>query len=206
MVHLSAPLLVLALALAGCAGSEVFSGSEAGDPTPATATVVPTGTTMQLRLNERLGSSVSNRGDSFTATVADDVVAETGRVAIPAGATAYGTVTGVNRSENVGDQAAIRLSFDRIAVNGESYPFSAEVVQADVETQGRGIDDDDAAIGAAAGAALGLVLEGDILGALTGGALGAGAGTAVSLGTDEANAVLPAGTVMTVRTEGQISL
>ena len=205
MIRLSTPLLALAL-LAGCAGSEVLSGSDAGDPTPATADAIPTGTTMQLRLNERLGTTVSGRGDSFTATVADAVRAETGRVAIPAGATAYGTVTGVNPSENVGDQAAIRLSFDRIEVDGQSYPFSAEVVRADVETQGRGVDASDSAIGAAAGAALGLILEGDILGTLTGGALGAGAGTAVSLGTDDANAVLPAGTVMTVRTEGRIDL
>ena len=192
--------------LTGCRGAEVLSDS---DPIqqPATADVVPEGTVMDLRLNDRLGTEISRVGEAFTATLADPVTAETGRVAIPAGATVYGTVTGIDGSEGVGDQAAIRLDFDRLEANGQGYDFSAEIVETGVETDR---DDDiigeETAIGAGAGAALGLILEGDLLAALLGGALGAGAGTAISLGTGDVDAVLPSGTMMTVQTEQRIAL
>jgi hypothetical protein len=96
---------------------------------------------------------------------------------------------------------------DRLEAGGQSYDFSADILETGVETDR---DDDiigeETAIGAGAGAALGLILEGDLLGTLIGGALGAGAGTAVSLGTGDVDAVLPAGTGMTVQTAQRIDL
>jgi hypothetical protein len=199
-------LLSLCLLLVGCRGADVLSDS---DPIqqPATADVVPDGTVMDLRLNDRLGTEISRVGESFTATVADPVTAETGRVAVPAGAMVYGTVTGIDVSDGVGDQAAIRLDFDRLEAGSQSYDFSAEVIGTGVQTdRDDDIIGDETAIGAGAGAALGLILEGDLLGTLIGGALGAGAGTAISLGTGDVDAVLPSGTMMTVQTEQRIDL
>jgi hypothetical protein len=199
-------LCLLPVVLLGCRGSDVLTDSAAIEQ-PATANVVPEGTVMELSLNDRLGTEISRVGETFTATVADPVTAETGNVAVPAGATVYGTVTGIDESDNIGDQAAIRLDFDRLEAGGQSYDFSADILETGVETDR---DDDiigeETAIGAGAGAALGLILEGDLLGTLIGGALGAGAGTAVSLGTGDVDAVLPAGTGMTVQTTQRIDL
>lgn len=199
-------LCLLPLVLIGCRGADVLSDSEAIEQ-PATSDMVPEGTVMDLTLNERLGTEVSRVGETFTASVADPVTAETGRVAVPAGAMVYGTVTGIDESESVGDQAAIRLDFDRLEANGQSYDFSADILETGAETQrDDGVIGEETAIGAGAGAALGLILEGDLLGTLIGGALGAGAGTAVSLGTGDVDAVLPEGTSMTVQTAQQIDL
>jgi hypothetical protein len=199
-------LCLLPLVFIGCRGSDVLTDSAAIEQ-PATSDVVPEGTVMELALNERLGTGISRVGETFTATVADPVTAETGRVAVPAGATVYGTVTGIDESDNVGDQAAIRLDFDRLEAGGQSYDFSADIIETGVETQrGDDVVGEETAIGAGAGAALGLILEGDLLGTLIGGALGAGAGTAISLGTGDVDAVLPEGTSMTVQTEQRIDL
>jgi hypothetical protein len=46
---------------------------------------------------------------------------------------------------------------------------------------------------------LGAIVGGDVQGALTGAALGAGAGTVISLGTSNQQAVLEAGSVLTLR-------
>ena len=199
-------LCLLPLVLLGCRGSDVLSDSPAIEQ-PATSNVVPEGTVMDLALNERLGTGISRVGETFTATVADPVTAETGRIAVPVGATVYGTVTGIDESDSVGDQAAIRLDFDRLEAGGQSYDFSADIIETGAETQrDDSVIGEETAIGAGAGAALGLILEGDLLGTLIGGALGAGAGTAISLGTGDVDAVLPEGTSMTVQTAQRIDL
>jgi hypothetical protein len=198
--------LALSFALTGCRNTGVLSASDAADATPATADAVPAGTPMTLRLNETLGTEVSDVGDTFTASVAEDLVAETGRVAIPAGTTVYGSVTGLQRSDNVGEQAAIRLAFDRINVGGTTYDFGAEVTDASSERDREGSLAGDAGKGAAAGAVLGLVLGGDLEDAIKGAVLGAGVGTVISLGTGDVDAVLPSGTRMTVRTSQRLDL
>jgi hypothetical protein len=62
-------------------------------------------------------------------------------------------------------------------------------------------------VGAAAGAVLGAVLSGgEIDDILKGGLIGAAAGTVISLGTSSAEAVLPAGTRMTLQTTRTVAL
>ena len=64
-----------------------------------------------------------------------------------------------------------------------------------------------AGIGAAAGAVLGAVIGGgDVSKILGGAAIGAAAGTVISLGTGEVDAVLPAGSKMTLQTTQQVTL
>ena len=52
---------------------------------------LPAGTSFAVRLDQDLGSKISQSGDSFTATVADDVIVN-GQTVIPRGARADGTV------------------------------------------------------------------------------------------------------------------
>ncbi|MGC2195223.1 MAG: hypothetical protein WA628_11160, partial [Terriglobales bacterium] len=53
--------------------------------------VVPTGTVITVRLGEALSSKTSEAGQTFTATLVNPIEVE-GKTAIPAGATATGTV------------------------------------------------------------------------------------------------------------------
>ncbi|MGH7664574.1 MAG: YMGG-like glycine zipper-containing protein [Gemmatimonadaceae bacterium] len=199
------------VAATGCSRqASVQSGVEAQPQvTPVTTTALPAGAAITVRLNEALGTESSEVGDEFTATVASDVRTRDGGLVVPAGAMVYGKVTGLDDSDQVGDDAYIRLDFDRIAFNGESYPFEAQVKATELESQGDTRQEtlQKAGIGAAAGAVLGAVVgDVELDDILIGAAVGAAAGTIISLGAGDVEAVLPAGSTMQLQTTQMVSL
>lgn len=198
-----------AVLLGGCRTAAVETGPGPGpaQPAPPTADALPAGTLLRVRLDQTLSTDDSRVGQRFRTTVTESVVARNGQVVVPAGSVISGTVTGLDPSERLGDQAAIRLDFDRLDIGNRTYPYSADVVEADVRTTGEvSRAAERAAIGAIAGAALGAIIGGDLAATLIGGALGAGAGTIISLGFGDVDAELPEGTEMTLRTDRSIPL
>ena len=207
------PALALAVGAAACSRSTTVEsagdiGSVAPAASPRNARNLPAGTDLRVRLDQQIGTNSSRVGDEFTATVTQDVVAQNGRVAVPAGSTIYGHITGLHTSQQSGDPAAIRVDFDRIAVNGENYPFTARVSATNLKMERSNNDAiQKAGIGAAAGAVLGAIIgEGDLKKILIGGAIGAAAGTVISLGTGDVQGVLPAGTEMTLQSTQAVAL
>lgn len=195
-----------ALAATGACATrtQVQAAGEVGPATPLSANYLPSGTTMSASLDQSLGTSMSHEGDRFTATVTSPVYAQNGAVAIPAGTKLYGHVTGVHTSSIPTQESVIRLDFDNIALGGYSYPFDASVSNVQVENQPANASTSSvtrgAVTGAAAGAVLGAVISGGELSRiLEGGLLGAAAGSVISLGTGTTEAVIPAGSVFTVR-------
>lgn len=178
--------------------------------TAVDARSLPSGTVLQARLDNEIGTKVSKVGDTFSATVENDVVAQNGQVVVPSGARIYGKVTGLDNSDHVGEPAAIKVDFERLNMRGASYPFEGKVTATQLETRGADTRNETlkkAGIGAAAGAVLGGILSGgDLDKIILGGALGAAAGTVISLGTGEVEAVLPAGTRMTLQTTRTVAL
>ena len=197
---------------AGCQRTATVESTGAVSPSvslPADARSIPSGTVLTLRLNDRLGTQNSKVGDPFTAVVATDLRAQNGALVVPSGSVVHGSVTGLKNSDNASEQAAIRLDFDRININGRDYPFEARIEQANVKRQGDSRNETlkKAGIGAAAGAVLGAIIGDGALGKIVGGAaVGAAAGTVVSLGLGDVEAELPAGTEMTVSTTNTIAL
>ena len=179
-------------------------------PQPRTETLaVPTGTTFAIRLDETIATDRNAPGDPFTATLADPIVGADGSVLIPAGATVRGRVTAVDKSDNIGDMAVIKLAFETISFNGRSYPLQATVVEANPERRTRTTAKESAAkvaVGAAAGALLGQVLGKNTESTLKGAAVGAAAGTAIAMGTADVDAVLPAGSRMVIRLDAPIEV
>ncbi|HEY8485562.1 MAG TPA: TrbI/VirB10 family protein [Longimicrobiales bacterium] len=178
-------------------------------PQPTTR-VVPAGTTFAVRLDQTLSTDKNQPGDPFTATVTDPVVdANDGTVLIPAGATVRGRVTAVNKSGHIGETAVIKVAFESISFNGQSYPLEATVVEAKPERRTRTSGKEQAAkvaAGAAAGAILGKVLGKDTEDAVKGAVIGAAAGTAVAMGTADVDAVLAAGSRMVIRTDTPVEV
>lgn len=204
--------LVAGLLLAGCARQARVesAGDVAISSSPADSRSLPSGTTLDVKLDNEIGTKSSKVGDTFTATVANAVVAQNGTTAVPAGSKVYGKITGLDNSERVGDVAAIRIDFERIEVNGTSHPLYAKVTATNLETRGADTRNETlkkAGVGAAAGAVLGAILSGgDLDKILLGGAIGAAAGTVISLGTGDVEGVLPAGTAMTLQTTRTVGL
>ncbi len=189
--------------------STVSSGGDVALPsTPVNASTLPTGSTVTVTLDQQVGTKNSKVGDTFSATVVDAIVASNGQTVVPAGSKVYGKVTGLQDSDNATQKAAIRLDFERINVNGVERPFEANITATNVETSGNDTRNETlkkAGIGAAAGAVLGAVLGGgDVSKIIGGAAIGAAAGTVISLGGGEVDAVLPAGSKMTLQTTQQV--
>jgi hypothetical protein len=138
------------------------------------------------------------------------VVAQNGATVVPSGARIHGRVTGLDNSDHAGEPAAIKVEFDRISMRGTSYPFNAKVTATNLQTRVGDTRSETlrkAGVGAAAGAVLGAVLSGgDLEKILLGGALGAAAGTVISLGGGDVEAVLPAGTRMTLQATQTVAL
>ncbi len=204
-------VIVAGLVLAGCARqTRLESTGDVAINAPVNARSLPSGSVVEARLDREIGTKVSRVGDGFTASVENEIVAQNGAVVVPAGAKIYGKVTGLKSSGNAGEQAAISIDFDRIVMQGQSYPFSAKVTATNLETRGGASREETlkkAGIGAAAGAVLGAVVSGgDLDKILIGGALGAAAGTVISLGTGNVEGVLPAGTLMKLQTTQTIAL
>src|SRR5687768_1179739 len=204
--------LAAIVATTACAArsTTVESTGEVATATPVSASSLPTGSVVAVTLDQPVGTKTSKVGDTFSATVTEAIVASNGQTVVPAGSKVYGKVTGLQDSDNVGQKAAIRLDFERININGVERPFEANITTTqlqEVKEESRNETLKKAGIGAAAGAVLGAVLGGgDVSKILGGAAIGAAAGTVISLGGGDVEAVLPAGSKMTLQTTQQVTL
>jgi hypothetical protein len=196
-----------ALAACGASTQRTTTVESGGDValatvTPANNRTIPAGAMLTTTLDQTLGTKVSKAGDTFSATVSQALYASDGSLVVPVGAKIEGRVTALDESDNAAEPALIRLNFDRIRFNGQSFPFSATIVQSNaVQTSEQSSTERTRkiVIGGAVGAALGGLLSGgDLDKIVIGGAIGAAAGSIVSLGTD-VNATLPAGSAMTIQ-------
>lgn len=199
----------LAFAIAACSTAQLESDNEMPmPPAGAAEDIVPVGTTFTVELDETLSAENTDVGDRFTASVTEDIRDGT-EVIVPEGSKVTGRITGVDESEGVGDQAAMRVVFETINVNGTDHALAADVTDVDVSlTDRRNVDDttEKVAAGAAAGAIVGAIIGGDLRDILVGGALGAGAGTIISLGTGDVASSLPAGSELDLRVTQRVAM
>lgn len=204
----AASAVAMVFLLAGCAArrTSVESAGEVASSTvvtPSNNRSIPAGAQLTTTLDQTLGTNTSKVGDAFTATVVQPLRASDGSIVVPAGAKIDGRVTARDDSDHPADPALLRLAFDRIRFNGQTFAFSAAIVRSNaVQTSSEPSGDRtrQIVIGGAVGAALGgLISGGDLKKVIIGGAIGAAAGSIISMGT-EVNASLPAGSQMTLQT------
>jgi hypothetical protein len=206
-------LLVALLALLGCGQkpatpenttTTTSTGSAPGSTTTATGetkkpglldrleskpTVVPEGTVLTVRLNQAVGSKISNSGDAFSATV-EEPVQVGDKVVIPKGAEAAGTVTEAVPLGRFKGGAKLGLRLNSVTINGKKY----DVQTAGIAESEKGKGKRTATMiggGAGAGALIG-ALAGGGKGAAIGAVVGAGAGTAGTAFTGNKDIVLAA--------------
>jgi hypothetical protein len=167
------------------------------------------GTSMSITLNQTLSTETNLAGDTFTATLQHDVTDASGNVVIPAGAAIRGRLTQVEKSGHIGATGIIKLAFETVSFDGNSYPLDATVVRASPQRRNRTAAAEQAAkigAGAAAGAVLGRVLGGDTRSTVRGAAVGAAAGTAIAMGTADVDVVLPEGSEMVIRLDSPVEV
>ena len=156
-------------------------------PPPAPATpppptfknvTIPSGTTIPIRITQTLDSATTQQGQSFSGTVATDVMAD-GLVAIRQGTAVSGRVSAVQEAAHYKGNSLLTVELVSINRHGESLAVTTDPYS----VQGKGRGTNTAAKvggGAAVGAILGGIIgggKGAAIGAASGGGLGAGANT-----------------------------
>jgi hypothetical protein len=163
-------------------------------PPPPAVVTLPTGTAIRVRLDTDLGSKISQPGDSFSATVADEVRKD-GEVVIPKGARAEGTVVDAKPLGRFKGGALLSVKLERVHTRWGSYPVATSSISKAEQGKGKrsaGFIGGGAGLGALIGG-----LAGGGKGAAIGALAGGGAGTAGTAFTGNKQIVLPAESLLT---------
>lgn len=151
--------------------------------------VIPAGTEVTVSLGSALGSKLSQSGQTFTGTVAQDVMVGN-EIVIPKGATVAGTVTDAKPLGRFAGGASLQVRLDSIKLNGYDLPVQTAAKSFTAKGKGKRT-----AVLAGGGAALGGIigaLAGGGKGAAIGMAAGGGAGAGGAAFTGNKDIVLPA--------------
>lgn len=184
-------------------GANSAQQAPASPPPPPPPVVIPAHTRLRVRLDQDLGSKISQPGETFTATVADDVVVN-GQTVIPRGSHAEGTVIDAKSLGRFKGGALLELRLERVHTPSGSYAVATSTM--DRVEKGKGTRTAKFAGGGGAFGAIIGGLAGGGKGALIGGLAGAGAGTAGSAMTGNKEIFLPAETLLTFRLERPIHI
>jgi hypothetical protein len=163
------------------------------------STVIPRGTELKIRTNEAIDSKTTNAGQTFSATIEEDVRDGSGNVAIQR----RSDVALVIRNTS-GDNLV--LDIDSLMVGGERYFISTEDMER--KSGGLGANRKTAVLvggGAVAGAIIGAIIGGG-KGAAIGAGVGAGAGALGTVLTGGKEVRVPAETVLTFRLDQDLRL
>jgi len=190
---------------------------ETPDPVPSTPAVAPepprpsyeelrvkSESVIGIRLDTALTSRTAHVEDRVSARVSRDLFVD-GRVAIPAGARLEGTVTLVEHGDKFRNRARLGVKFNTIVLADKTrLPIDTETIFRDGDSP---TAEATSKIGASAvvGAILGAVVGGK-KGAAIGGAAGAGGGTAAVMAGGVNDAILEAGTPLTVRLNAPVTV
>jgi hypothetical protein len=179
----------------GSATNEKSSKVEA----PArTSVTVPAGTVITVRLDESVGSKISQPGQPFSATVAHDIQVE-GNTVIASGATASGVVVDAKPLGRFKGGAVLQLKLTSLSVRGNDVAVDTSSILKTATGKGKrtGVM---VGGGAGLGALIGGIAGGG-KGAAIGALAGAGAGTAGSAFTGNKDIVLPAESAVSFKLE-----
>jgi hypothetical protein len=148
-------------------------------PPPAFREItIPPDTTIPVRITQTLDSATTQQGDSFSGTVATDIIID-GLVAIRQGTSVSGRVSAVQEAAHYKGNSLLTVELTSINRRGEKLAITTDPYS--VEGKGRGKNTaEKVGGGAAVGAILGGILgggKGAAIGAAAGGGVGAGANT-----------------------------
>jgi len=180
---------------------EKVSGKEAGErkeherkEAKQAPLTVPSGTAITINLGSSIGSKLSKPGDTFTGTVAKDVMVGNA-VAIPQSTNVSGTVADAKPLGRFKGGVVLQFRLDSIRVGGADVPVQAAARSFEAKGKGKRT-----AVLAGGGAALGGIIgaiAGGGKGAAIGMAAGGGAGAGGAAFTGNKDIVLPAESALT---------
>jgi len=162
-------------------------------PAPVNMTI-PAGTTLTIRINQRISVKTSRAGDRFTGEIVDSVLTGDNRVLVPKGAPVGGVVDASHRRGHFKGSSLLELRLTSMTLDGTRYPLATRDLARSKKGKGKR-----AAAFIGGGAGLGMLVGGMASGGtglLVGGLAGGGAGTAVAGLTGNRDIEIPAGSIV----------
>ena len=172
-------------------------------PPPPQPIIVPSGTTLTVRLEQALSSKTAQAGQTFLATTAQPV-SVAGRSAIPTGSTVSGTVVSAKAKGKIKGAGELSLALTSITVLGHTYNITTQAL--DSSTKGKGKRTAKATGGGAAGGALIGGIAGGGKGAAIGAVAGAGVGLVGGAATGNQQIEFPAETALSFQLSAPLKL
>ncbi|MFI5116052.1 MAG: hypothetical protein ACHP8B_05065 [Terriglobales bacterium] len=158
-------------------------------PQPVSVSI-PAGTTLTIRIDQRISVKTSRAGDAFTGEMVDPVLAGDNSVLVPKGALVGGVVDVAHRRGHFKGRSLLELRLTSLTLNGTQYPLTTRDLARSKKGKGRRST---ALI--AGGSGLGMLVGGVAsggVGLVVGGLVGGGAGTAAAGLTGNRDIDIPA--------------
>ncbi len=176
----------------GCRGEFEMRGNRRRSSITG-GTTIATGTVVSVRTNEVIDSKNATEGQSFSGTIATDLLDNTGAVLIPRGSDVELVIRGSNGG-GMTSASELVLDMNSVTVDGSKYYISTEDLQ---QQGGEGVGANKKT-GIMVGGGAGL---GTLIGALVGGAKGAAIGAVIGAGAGLGTEVLTKGKQVRVPSE-----
>jgi hypothetical protein len=171
-------------------------------PEPRKVTV-PSGTVLQVRLNDTIDSATAQAGDTFRATL-DNAIEVDGNVVVPAHYDVQGHLVAAQSSGKFQGRALLELQLDKIKVGDHWYNIETDHFKQETGSRGKNTAEKVGA-GAVAGAILGGIFGGG-KGAAIGSVAGAGAGGGVQAASKKPDIKLPPERLLTFTLQSPVTL
>ncbi len=158
-------------------------------PQPVSVSI-PAGTTLTIRIDQRISVKTSRAGDTFSGEVVDPVLAGDNSVLVPKGALVGGVADVAHRRGHFKGRSLLELRLTSLTLNGTQYPLTTRDLARSKKGKGRRST---ALI--AGGSGLGMLVGGVAsggVGLVVGGLVGGGAGTAAAGLTGNRDIDIPA--------------
>jgi hypothetical protein len=162
-------------------------------PQPVNVTI-PAGTTLAIRVDQRISVKTSRAGDAFTGELVEPVLAGDNSVLLPKGALVGGVVDVSHRRGHFKGRSLLELRLTSLTLDGTQYPLTTQDLAEGKRGKGRRST---ALIGGGAG--LGMLVGGVAsggVGLLVGGLVGGGGGTALAGLTGNRDIDIPAESIV----------
>ncbi len=155
---------------------------------------IPAGTTLTIRIDQRISVKTSRAGDTFTGEMMLPVLDGDNSVLVPKGATVSGVVDVSHRRGHFKGRSLLELRLTSLTLNGIQYPLETRDLARSKKGKGRRST---ALI--AGGSGLGMLVGGVAsggVGLVVGGLVGGGAGTAAAGLTGNRDIEIPAESIV----------
>ena len=161
---------------------------------PPPPPVIVAGTTMTIRIDQRISVKTSRSGDTFTGEIVEPVVDNNNTLLVPKGAPVGGVIDASHRRGHFKGSSLLELRLTSLTLNGIQYPLETR----DLARTKRGKGRRSTAL-IAGGSGLGMLVGGVAsggVGLVVGGLVGGGAGTAVAGLTGNRDIDIPAESIV----------